>query len=56
MKSEDKFITKDKSLTASQADEISKIRVHDVNAAIAEADKTLKLLLIAERNYSRKNN
>lgn len=46
---ENKFTLNSKPMSASQVEEIGKIRVRDVNAAIAEADKTLKLLLVAER-------
>lgn len=48
MKPENKFITKDIPLTALQVEEIGRIRVRDVRYAIAEADKTLRLLLEAE--------
>ena len=49
---EPKFTTTDKPLSASQAEEIGKIRVKDVKEAILTADKDLKPFLEAKQQRS----
>lgn len=48
------FKTTDKPLSASQAEDIGKIRVKDVKNAIATADEDLKLFLEAKQQRKKR--
>ncbi len=54
MQEEKKFTTKDKPLSASQAEEIGKIRVKDVKEAITTADEDLKPFLEAKQQKKKR--